>query len=425
MYKINLSKIFFFLLSCYIFLACFGSISFAYIYKHTDTHFFLIAGGLKDLIVFLMCFFFIFSLSIYFSLNCITIQKQYFLLLKYAIILIVLFCFNLFRSSADILIRLFILRRYLLPLVMILLFSFVEIKQNKLENFLKPVIYIVCIFGLIEYFLPFDFWDSFIALPRYWLDSGDKFAISTVKTSGRFVSFDLVFLLEHPVRRMCSTFAEPTNFASFLISSFIIFNKNKFLRFLIFLCCCMIVSKAALVILVFVLPFIFIYRKFGGHNYRLLFFAFFLSAFLISFLLQKIGLTTGAFSHIFGFYNGVVSILQGNLFGYGLGSVGNYANERIFGSLSFSESGIGGMIGQCGIAGIVYIFFFYEIIKVFEKNYKNNIQFIILTFSWMIMCFFSESAFGASGNILFFVFIGIGINKSLYKDRVLEKNRLS
>ena len=80
------------------------------------------------------------------------------------------------------------------------------------------------------------------------------------------------------------------------------------------------------------------------------------------------------------------------------------------------ESGIGGMLASCGVGAFFYIGFFYNMIKIIQKN-TNNMIYIMLIFAWTVICIFSESAFGASGNFLFFVYPAIGLNKAIRKEQ--------
>jgi hypothetical protein len=269
--------------------------------------------------------------------------------------------------------------------------------------------------------MPDSFWDNIICLPNYWMSSGDRWARSSVSNTGRFYTFDLYSIFGHTIRRMVSGFAEPTNFSSFMISAYIILNKKRyrFTRFLCLVCCMLAVSKAALVGLLFIYPFLFIYNRFSKHhNYHVLFLIMFIILFLVSFVFYMFGYNRGAFSHIYGFYTGVMAIIRGNVFGYGIGNVGNFADKRV--AYVGGESGIGAMLGQCGIGALVYIAIFYFIIKILEKRLEDNFVYIALVFVWMVICIFSESGFGASGNILFWVYGAIGIFETI-SDNYLSK----
>lgn len=400
--------------------ASFGGVVFPVLYKTTRLSFFLYGGAMKDICLFIMICVYVLCLSILLSKNAFVFLKQTYTL--YA----PLFAFSLFfllacaKGHALLGTIATLARRYYLPLCVMSFFISVDVKKRTITKFLYFVILFVILFGFLEYFAPIYFWDSVIALPKYWIDSGDRWAQSSIVTSGRFSSWDLTFLVGHYVRRMCSSFAEPTNFSSFCVSCFIIFRRHKIIQLLCFVCCCLAVSKAALMVFFGVIPVLTVYsRLFKNHErYDKLFLVMFLFLFGLSALMYAAGLSIGPFSHIAGFYTGVLNVLHGNIFGYGIGAVGNYSDvaSRIQESIG-SESGVGGMLGQCGLGAFFYFTFFLNLIRILQKGGEKNYQYIVLIFAWTVICIFSESAFGASGNILFFMYPAMAVRRALQKNQ--------
>lgn len=404
----------------YLIFAAFGSVLFSYIYSVVPFRLFLVAGAIKDILLFALLGIFLLLLTIYFSLNGTLEQKKLKIFMP-----IIFFTFFFFISAinghASVGTIVLIFRRYYLPLLIISLFILIPLNEKKLTKFSFFIWIGVFIFGLIEYFLPISFWDDIIKLPHYWIDSGDRWAFNSVILSGRFFSFDLWFLLGHTVRRMVSSFAEPTNFSSFMISCYFIFNRNRFIKFCCFLCCCFAISKAALMIFFGLVPVLWFYSQFlKNKRYDLLYILMFIFMIFLSGLMYSLDFTVGPFSHIAGFYTGITNIFSGNIFGHGIGTVGNYSEiaERI--SIG-GESGIGGMLASCGIGALFYVGFFYNMIKIIQRS-TNNMLYILLIFAWTVICIFSESAFGASGNILFFVYSAIGVNKAMQEERCKCQN---
>jgi hypothetical protein len=281
---------------------------------------------------------------------------------------------------------------------------------------------VILLFGLYDYFfLDFTFWNNIIKLPEYWNGGylpwlGSEY--QKVEQTGLFISYDLVvFLGGEPVRRMVSGFAEPTNFASFLISLHILFSEykhNRLLKLLILICSILTISKAAIIDIFIILPLIKLFKKiFPKIPYSTLFLLWFIGFYFAAFSLVSNGHSLGPFSHVSGFYSGVNMLLEGKIFGNGISRGGNFADEA--GSGGGGESGCGGMLAQTGIGAIIFIFFLYSLIKILEEDEKINKPAILMIFAWTFIFVFSESSFGISGNFLFWAYPGIALYNTIHK----------
>jgi hypothetical protein len=209
---------------------------------------------------------------------------------------------------------------------------------------------------------------------------------------------------------MVSGFAEPTNFGSFLISIYIIFSEKRkyFLILIILLCSFLIISKAVILVVFVIIPVIKSVKKlFPNILYSQIYLLMFAGMFFVAFIIDKLDLSHGALAHIIGYYTGMDSLLSGNIFGFGVGKAGNYSSNQAIGA----ESGLGGMLAQIGIATFFFIAFFYKLLRCIEYDEKKNHCVIMLIISWIFIFIFSESAFGISGNILFWAYPGIYFNK--------------
>jgi hypothetical protein len=167
-----------------------------------------------------------------------------------------------------------------------------------------------------------------------------------------------------------------------------------------------------------IIPLLKVFRRlFPKSKYSTVFLLIFAEMYLVSYFFISVGLSSGPFSHINGYYTGINSILSGNIFGHGLGRSGNYA--EIANSNDGVESGLGGMFAQTGLVGILFLLFFYKLIRYLEKDEKNNRIAIMLVFAWIVILIFSESSFGISGNMLFWVFPGIYFGKTIDKKQIV------
>jgi hypothetical protein len=298
----------------------------------------------------------------------------------------------------------------------------VYINGEKLHIFLKRISCVVLAFGLYDYFfIDFDFWNNIIKLPEYWNGGNYTFGVPKLKVeNASFVSYDLVtFLGSKVVRRMVSGFTDPTNFASFLIFIHIFFSEYKrckIIKVLILICAVLTMSKAAILDIFVILPMIKLFRKiFPKIPYSMLFLLWFAGFYFVALLFVSSGLSLGPFSHIAGFYSGVNAMIGGKIFGNGIGRGGNFSDETAPVDAGGSESGLGGMLAQTGLGAIVFILFFYMIIKILEKDEQSNRSAILMIFAWTFIFVFSESSFGTSGNILFWVYPGIALYNMTHK----------
>jgi len=398
--------------------AC-GPIIFAWLYG--NTHLFIITylPLIKDAAFYflLLCCCFMFLLTL------LKISKERFFLIILFIFFVALILCNWLITRAALYNTLYVLRRFITPMLSILVFSGVDINTKELYKSLKRISYVVIIFGLVDYFLlDFSFWNDIIKFSEFSA-SNIQLKITRVRPvehTGPFMSTDLLFITGESTRRMVSGFAESTSLASFLVSIHILFSadkKNRMLNVLIIICAFLTISKAAVIDICVILPLIKLFKKlFPQVSYSALYLLWFIGFYFVAFLFVSNGLSMGPFSHISGFYSGVNILLEGKIFGHGIARAGNWADES---SLGGGESGCGGMLAQTGVGGLIFIAFFYVLLRFLEKDEKTNRIAVLMIFAWTFIFVFSESSFGISGNFLFWAYPGMALYKTIHR-KVLE-----
>jgi hypothetical protein len=395
----------------FLFIGLFGTIIFVFLYAISNSRFFLYAVSLKDIALYI----FIISEFSLFFFGKFYINKKRFVLIGIFCLFLGMTFISILQTRGNFLDVIYICRRYFTPLIVILTFSSINIRISILNTYIKKVSYFLLFFGLFEYFLcNIEFWDTIIKLPDYWAASGDRWARESVAVSGRFFSWDLAFLTGEATRRMVSSFAEPTNFASFLVSIYIIFKEkikeNKIILISVIVCAVLTISKAAILVIFIIMPFIKFFKYlFPKFKYSNIYLIMFIAMYLVSGIFHAFGLSSGPFSHINGYYTGINNIIHGHFGGYGLGKAGNISDNSVDGV--GVESGMGGMLAQMGIGGIIYVFFFYILLRYLECSEKINRAPIMLIIAWGFISIFSESSFGISGNILFWLYPAIYLHK--------------
>jgi hypothetical protein len=417
--KFSLRRLGLYALEIFIVVSACGPVLFSFLYGRTHLYFLPYAPLIKDIIFYI----FIFFCFCGFLIRSLDINRDRFKLVVMSVIFVLLIIGNWLVTRSAVFTAAIVLRRFILPILSVLVFSSVCIDVKKLHIFLMRISCVVLIFGLYDYFfIDFDFWNNVIKLPEYWRGGShlpwmaNKFK---VENTG-FMSFDTVtFMGGKPIRRMVSGFTDPTNFASFLISIHILFSEfksNRILKLLIALCAVLTISKAAIIDIFVILPLIKLFRKiFQNIPYSALFLLWFAGFYFVAFLFVSNGFSLGPFSHINGFYTGANAVFAGKIFGNGIGRGGNFSDETAPVDAGGSESGLGGMLAQTGLGAIVFILFFYMIIKILEKDEQSNRSAILMIFAWTFIFVFSESSFGTSGNILFWVYPGIALYNMTHK----------
>jgi hypothetical protein len=355
-------------------------------------------------------------------------KKRFSLIILFGIFVLLIFM-SWMITGAELYNVVYVIRRFLTPMLVVLAFSSIYINTDKLCAFLKNISLVLLIFGFVDYFfLDFDFWDNIIRLPEFWKGGNNTWTArhESVKEVGAFNSYDfIVFTGKGKVmRRMVSSFTEPTGFASFLVSIHIFlsrYKRNILLKILIIVCAFLTLSKAAIIDICAILPLIKLFRKlFPKISYSSLFILLFTGFYFVAFLFVSAGLSVGPFSHINGFYSGVNILFEGKVFGNGIGRAGNFSDGDII-NPDGGESGCGGMLAQVGIGALVFVGFFYALLRFLEKDEKQNRAAILMILAWTFIFVFSESSFGISGNFLFWAYPGIALYRTIHKSFNIEQ----
>lgn len=404
----NISRLSEWFIIIFILIASFGTLVFSFLYGLFDATFLAFLPGIKDFLLLLTLLIILLRILLYNSVTFKYGDIKIYLCIACFLAFFLLSCFVIESPFTD---KAVIFRRWMLPLLVILIYINVAVNKHKMTSYLNRICIVLAFFGLIEYFLPFDFWNQIIQLPKYWKASGlDRFATEVVDYSGRFVSTDLWFLIGGVMRRMVSGFCEPTNFASFMMSAFIILKKHTITRLLCLICCLMAVSKAAVIGIFIIYPSLLFCRKYLGiKKYHLLYVFAFIPLYFFAAVCYDLGFVSGPFAHLSGLYAGIDTIFKGNIFGYGIASTGNFASLDSVYDGSIGESGLGGMSGQIGLGTIFYVGVFYNMLKILSRDISRYFDSIMLIFIWTMVFAYSESSFGASGNILFWLYPAIDI----------------
>ena len=381
--------------------------------------------------------------------------------------ILIIFCLylilNLFLSDGNFWVKVLALRRFIMLPIMYFIGRLALISFDKFKNtikYTKLFALIICLYGAMDYFglrtwlytTIMDIYSFFVKqalagfIPFSWF--GDN-----VYATGIFTEYSWGM----PIPRFLTTFLEPTTLGSFLtiVLLFSVFCgrhlvllkiKNVpqiYLQIItnIFLAICLFLtfSKGALVILFCASSFIVHFNKKVPLFIKKAF-TFLVSFFILGSIAFLLISNSGASEHITGLKTGILTGLNHPL-GLGLGNAGNYASLVIDGPRApGAESGIGTLFAQLGIIGAsIYIGFvvytFKNVLSLCKSIYKSNptiTQFAIVTLGcfcgYIINSLLTESAWGLTGNLYYFLFLGIIISlmsKKYKKEQPYDKNAFS
>lgn len=302
---------------------------------------------------------------------------------------------------------------------MMLFFAFsMELSKNfsekKYYQLICYVAWLVILFGLFEYIRGLGVWQS-LGITRLWELKG--IATNSIGIPPNWYSSESFG--GNIIRRMVSSFADPVNLGTFLFAILVIawYQKKKWLQIFTLLCILLTVSKGAFL---GVLIFIIVYTA-SKKNTKILvpvvgLCVLIIGLYFISFSSKS---SSGSvFVHINGFLSSFY-VLASNPIGLGLGNVGVLSGlfNTSLKNFSVSETGIGMIIAQLGIPGlIIFIIFFIHLMVLGKKRITVDIRkktlYYSLLFGFIANAMFNEVALSPNSCGLYFIQLAVLINSS-------------
>jgi hypothetical protein len=291
-----------------------------------------------------------------------------------------------------------------------------EFKENLFEQSREPfiqiltaVVLLLFLFGFYELFIDTDLWRK-LNLSELWLKKGLN--IKENGLPGNFYASER--MNGNYIRRMVSTYADPINFGTtlFLLTMISWLLKQKTIMLICLTMIILTVSKGAFLgVLVFL--FFFTPIKFGRVAY-LFFPPIILLAGIYFIYWAKVNEANSVFAHIDGFFSSFRTIFT-HPFGLGVGNVGVISNQ--FGSAlnqDIKESGLGMVIGQLGIPGLLVFFsFFLSFIKRLGRmpNKRYRVFFLSILVAFFLNMVFNEVALSPNSCSGYMLTLGFLVRK--------------
>ncbi|MGQ7365004.1 polymerase [Streptococcus suis] len=306
------------------------------------------------------------------------------------------------------------MRNILSPLLIFFysVYSFKNVDLNRVYKYFSLIIFVILIFGVIEYVVGNSIWSS-LNIKQLWALKG--MPIENRIVPGNWYSSELVG--GNQLRRMVSTFADPVNLGSFLFAAYMFawYFDKKILQIGLLISFVLSVSKGAfLSFLVFVIVFSWIKDRtkiFG-------IFGLVISTIAggIFYLFSQSSSYGSMNAHIDGFLS-ALSIPIHYPLGMGVGSVGVLASKlgsEAALSSEVLETGIGMIIAQLGFVGVIIYATFFIKLSSFGKRFKeknDKIMWFTLLYGFLANAMFNEVALSPNSCALYFIMLGMLYNK--------------
>lgn len=314
-----------------------------------------------------------------------------------------IFIFNAHLASA------FASLRNVMTPMLFLLIGLMASSNIYLKRFLKYIAYIalfVVIFGIAERFFLKDLWFT-LHLPDLWTKKGIPLNAYT-GLPGNFYSSEMVN--GQQLRRMVSSFADPVNLGTFLFFGFMAawYLRKNLLALALVVSFGLAVSKGAMLgFLVFCV--VWAYHKLSKTLFGLVLTGAGLAG--IAFILYSLRSSTMSMVlHFTGFIAAFEELIYHPI-GRGLGNIGVLAGLYSSGAQTeITESGLGMIIGQLGIVGLLlFINFFWFLWKRSQsiQDKKDIILAQTLILSILLNIMFNEVALSPNSSAVYFMAIGI------------------
>lgn len=273
---------------------------------------------------------------------------------------------------------------------------------------------LVALLGLAERLAPQSLWTDVLAIEAYTAANGfDRFGTQPYETSGRFFSWDLAGLTGGPLRRLVSTYLEPTTLAAAMAALLVLALARRArghraggLVALALLAGLATLSKGFVLFLLA----LGLWRFAGLPSPRqlgLLAAASCALAWLAPALPLDDLLPGGA--HLDGLTSALQHLAGGAWWGEGLGSAGNYANDT---AAVGDESGLGNAIAQVGLAALLPLLWVRalanDVLAAGLARHDPGAPWLAAWgVFWLLSFLFSASSQGVGGNALGFMALAL------------------
>jgi hypothetical protein len=322
---------------------------------------------------------------------------------RWAIVLVVVYGLLALRGSGGPLLVGLNLRRLVLVPMLFVALLLIPWSRTQVERVFKLVVWTsiaVALLGLLERLAPTSLWTDVLGIEAFnAANPFDPWGLLPFGESGRFFSWDLEAWTGQVLRRMVSTYLEPTTLAA-AMALLLALGAARLARG---------TGGAGLVLLGLVCGLATISKGFALYllalcSWRLL------GVPSPRHLLAVVGVDLdGPLAHVSGLASGLSYLLDGNLLGEGIGAAGNYTtSDADFGE----ESGLGNNVAQVGLAGLLPLLWVAAMARdllraAAARSDRGGIWLASWLLFWTLTYLFSASSLGVGGNALGFALLAL------------------
>jgi len=269
----------------------------------------------------------------------------------------------------------------------------------------------VAVVGVAERLAPDTFWTDVLRIEAYTAANGfDKFGTQPYAQSGRFFSSDLLAWTGEPVRRLVSSYLEPTTLGAAMAALLALAlarqargHRAGVLVALAVVAGVATLSKGFWLFLVMLL----LWRTVGVPSPRQLL-AMAAVGCMLAWATAALQLE-GPLVHVGGLTTGLQHLVAGNWLGEGVGGAGNYTNDALEVG---DESGLGNAIAQVGLAALLPLLWVAAIARDVlatgaQRRDPGAPWLAAWLMFWMLSFLFSASSLGVGGNALGFAALAL------------------
>ncbi len=320
----------------------------------------------------------------------------------------------LLATSHPVLLALNLRRLVLLPLLFVAVLV-IPWSPRQIERLLALVLgtsVLVALLGLAERFAPDVLWTDWLAIEQFTAANPlDRFGRNSFEESGRFFSWDLEPWAGGPVRRMVSTYLEPTTLAAGMSVLLVLALARRphaqgvsWAALLALFCGVLTVSKGFALFVALLLA----WRLVGIPEPRhLVWLALMIGPAALLAVAGSLG--PGPQAHLIGLESGLRFLAEGNLLGEGVGELGNYAATD---DDTGGESGLGNAIAQVGVAAFLPMLWLRAValdvlVASKRRRFKGGEWLAMWPLFWLTSYLFSASSLGVGGNALGFLVLAL------------------
>jgi len=265
----------------------------------------------------------------------------------------------------------------------------------------------VAVLGIAERAAPDTLWTEWLDIEAYSAASTlDRFGHLPFAESGRYFSTDLQSVVGGPVRRMLSTYLEPTTLAAAMAVLLTLALARRargypstLLILLAVVAGCATLSKGFILYLLMLLAWRWLGAPAPRHLGALVVVGCVLA------LAADPARLEGPLSHVGGLATGLRELAAGHWFGHGVGAAGNYADTD---SETGAESGLGNVLAQVGVLAVLSLAWLLALMKdvlaaAAARRDPGGVWVAAWLLFWTVTYLFSASSLGVGGNALGFI----------------------